>query len=425
MAHPSPIDTQHKTSEFVLKPIEEIRRKPSLTVQPIPTGWAGDTSGVVSRSERTDKAADKARLRMPKLPQGIRKLMRYAWGVVTMLRRPIVMHDFPIHMQLESTDACNLNCTTCSRDVIVDKASILPEEHWKTVIDEMKPTTLNVSGIGEPFLHPDIFRIIEFAKSRGAAVNCATNFTRISGRHREVVESGIDQLKVSIDATDAETYRLIRGEHLWDHIVENIKELNEWKKKLGSTKPSIRFNFALQRFNYEQAVDLVELARELGVDGIYYQFLSYVDMEDRKPMLTGDMSRTRLLELLDEAGKRAEKYGIKTNLDLWERDFEWFWNKMHTIEDYKPNGKNCYMPWISTWLGADGWVRPCPVMPWTVDEGRMGNLREQTFAEIWNGKPYRDLREALKRGERPTRSCKTCYPQDLYNVMSIKSKLLP
>jgi MoaA/NifB/PqqE/SkfB family radical SAM enzyme len=64
-------------------------------------------------------------------------------------------------------------------------------------------------------------------------------------------------------------------------------------------------------------------------------------------------------------------------------------------------------------------------MPWTLDEGRMGHLGKQTFAEIWNGDKYRELREALSRGERPTRSCKTCYPQDLYNVLSIKSKLLP
>jgi radical SAM protein with 4Fe4S-binding SPASM domain len=328
-------------------------------------------------------------------------------------------------MQLESTDACNLNCTTCSRDVIIDKASVLPEEHWKTVIGQMKPTNLNVSGIGEPFLHPEIFRIIRFAKSQGAAVNCATNFTRIKGHHKELVESGIDQLKISIDATDPDTYRLIRGEHLWQHIIDNIHELNVWKDKLGSSKPSIRFNFALQRFNYEQVVDLVELAKKMRVDGIYYQFLSYVDMEDRKDMLTGDMSRDRLLSLLKQAGERATEYGIKTNLDLWERDFELFWNKMHEIENYRPNNKNCYMPWISTWLGADGWVRPCPVMPWTIDEGRMGNLQEQSFEEIWNGKTYRELRAALKRGERPTRSCKTCYPQDLYNVLSIKSKLLP
>jgi radical SAM protein with 4Fe4S-binding SPASM domain len=230
---------------------------------------------------------------------------------------------------------------------------------------------------------------------------------------------------VSIDATDPGTFRLIRGEDSWQRIVDNIREINHWKEKLGASRPSIRFNFALQRFNYEQVVDLVDLAKELNVDGIYYQFLSYVDMEDRKAMLTGDMSAERLLSLLNSAGQRAEQYDINTNLDLWQRDFKLFWNRMESIDHYEENKKKCYMPWISTWLGADGWVRPCPIMPWAVDEGRMGHIAEQSFAKIWNNKKYRQLREALKRGERPTRSCKTCYPQDLYNVVSIKSKLLP
>lgn len=409
----------------VIKPLSELRRRPQLTTQPYPVGWAGPRTDTPISSQNNDDRGISARLRKTSMPKGMSKLFRFAWGLLTMLRRPIVNKRYPIHMQLESTDACNLNCTTCSRDVIVDKASVLPEEHWKTVIDEMKPTNLNVSGIGEPFLHPEIFEIIRFAKSRGAAVNCATNFTRVNGRHRELVESGMDQLKISIDATDPETFRLIRGEYAWQDIIDNIHELNRWKEKLNSNKPLIRFNFALQLFNYEQVVDLVELGKKMKVDGIYFQFLSYVDMEDRKPMLTGEMSKEKLLGLLDEARKRSREYGINTNLDLWERDFELFWNKMHSIEQYVPNNKKCYMPWISTWLGADGWIRPCPVMPWTVDEGRMGNLREQSFEEIWNSKTYRDLREALKRGERPTRSCKTCYPQDLYNVVSIKSKLLP
>jgi radical SAM protein with 4Fe4S-binding SPASM domain len=289
----------------------------------------------------------------------------------------------------------------------------------------MRPTNINVSGIGEPFLHPDIFKIIRYAKEQGAAVNCATNMTRVKNRHREIVESGIDQLKVSIDAVDAQTYKTIRGEDYFEQIKDNIREIVRWRKELNSTTPSIRFNFALQCFNYLQAPDLVDLAAELGVDGIYYQFLAYVDMEGRKSMLTNVMTRESLDEAIAETGRRAKRLGIATNLDMWRRDIDIFWNNMQPMSEYKPNGKHCYFPWISTWLGADGWVRPCPIMPWTLDEGRMGQLGKQTFAEIWNNEKYRELRAALMRGERPTRSCKTCYPQDLYNIISIKSKLLP
>jgi radical SAM protein with 4Fe4S-binding SPASM domain len=131
------------------------------------------------------------------------------------------------------------------------------------------------------------------------------------------------------------------------------------------------------------------------------------------------------LEQLKEAERRANKHGIITNLGIWWRDFDIFWNKMQPITEFQPNDKPCYFPWFSTWLGADGWIRPCPIMPWTLDEGRMGNLSEQSFSEIWNGPKYRELRAALARGERPTRSCKTCVPQSLHNILFLRSKLLP
>jgi len=358
-------------------------------------------------------------------PKGLSLLLRYSRMVLSMLRRPATLKHLPLHVQLESTDACNLHCTTCSRDMIVDKAQVLDEELWKKIIDELRPSNINVSGIGEPFLHPRIFDIIRHARERGAAVNCATNFTRVKGRHKQIVESGISQLKVSIDAARADTYRIIRGEDAFASIVEGIREVQDWKRKLGSDTPSIRFNFALQRFNFEQAAKLVDLAAELGVDGIYYQYLSYTDMQDRKTMLTADMTRESLRSVLEEAGRRARDRGVATNLPIWKRDFELLWNAMQPMESYVPNTKPCYFPWMSTWLGADGWVRPCPIMPWTKDEGRMGHLAEQSFSEIWNNEHYRRLREALARGERPTRSCKTCYPQDLYNIFLLKSKLLP
>ena len=413
-------------TEIPLVPRNQLANYTALTSQPFPAGWKETTRAPETRRAR--KAASKAmrtKLRKPQAPDGRNRLLRYALGIWNMLRRPVVMRDYPIHLQLESTDACNLNCTTCSRDVIVGKASLLKTSYWKGIIDELRPSNINVSGIGEPFLHPDIYEIIAYAKKKGAAVNCATNFTRIYDNHRKVVECGIDQLKISIDATNPETFRSIRGEDSWQEIVDNIRQVNAWKKALGSRKPSIRLNFALQSFNYLQCLELVELSRELEVDAIYYQHLSYVDMEDRKVFLTGDMSKAKLLELIRESDRRAEEYGIETNLSLWLRDFELYWSRMQPLEHYEHKPKNCYMPWISTWLGADGWVRPCPIMPWTVDEGRMGHIGTQTFAEIWNNDKYRELREALKRGERPTRSCKTCCPRDFADIINIKSKLLP
>lgn len=405
-------------------------RLPRITLNPNPAGWTERQAAVhtAPRPKREDDRQGPAApdLRPPRKEQGrLGRLLRNAMALLTMLRRKPVAGTLPVHLQMESTDACNLHCTSCSRDMIVDRAQLLDEALWKKIIDETRPMNVNVSGIGEPFLHPRVFEIIQYARANGAAVNCATNFTRVKGKHRAIVESGIDQLKVSIDACRAETYRAIRGEDAFDEIIEGIREVGRWKEKLGSATPSIRFNFALQRLNFQEAADLVNLASDVGVDGIYFQYLSYNDMDDRKAMLTASMTREALQAELDRARQNSARTGVVTNLAIWERDFELIWDAMQPMAEYTPNDKPCYFPWMSTWIGADGWIRPCPIMPWTVDEGRMGNLAEQSFAEIWNNEYYQELREALARGERPTRSCKTCYPQDLFNIFLLKSKLLP
>jgi MoaA/NifB/PqqE/SkfB family radical SAM enzyme len=406
--------------------VDLIYPRGSLTSNARPVGWK-----LESQPDFVPDPEETAHLKLPRLappsspPKGLAKLWRFGRTFINLLRRPTVVNDLPIHLQMESTDACNLNCTTCSRDVIIDKAQLLDEKIWKKVIDETRPSNLNVSGIGEPFLHPDIIRIIKYAKDKGAVVNCATNFTRLHGRFREIIESGVSQLKVSIDSTDRETFKAIRGEDYFDEIISNIRQIVSLRNELNADTPSIRFNFAVQHLNYKQAPGLVDLAAEVGVDGIYFQYLEYVDMEDRKAMLSGDMTRESLLAVLKEAEKRATDRGIVTNLDIWWRDFDIFWNKMQPISEFQPNNKQCYFPWFSAWLSADGWVRPCPIMPWTIDEGRMGHLSEKSFSEIWNGPEYRKLRTALARGERPTRCCKTCVPQSLHNILFLRSKLLP
>jgi radical SAM protein with 4Fe4S-binding SPASM domain len=414
-----------KSQDVISIPVDQIYSQDSLTNNAKPIGWKGEFI------DNTAQDSKPATIKLPgltapdRVPTGLAKQWRFGKTLLNLLRRPKIVNDLPIHLQMESTDACNLNCTTCSRDIFIDKAKLLDEKIWKKVIDEIVPTNINVSGIGEPFLHPDIFDIVGYAKSKGSIINCATNFTRIDGRYREIIDSGISQLKVSIDSTDRETFKAIRGEDYFDEIIDNVRNIVHLRDDLKKDVPGIRFNFAVQALNYKQAPGLIDLAAEVGVEGIYFQYLEYVDMEDRKGMLTGDMTKESLLEVLKETEKRAEEKGILTNLDIWWRDFDVFWNKMQPIAEFQPNNKACYFPWFSTWLSADGWIRPCPIMPWTLDEGRMGNLAEQSFSEIWNGAKYQELRAALARGERPTRSCKTCIPQSLHNILFMRSKLLP
>ena len=298
-------------------------------------------------------------------------------------------------------------------------------ESFRKIYDEVQPENINVSGLGEPFLNPEIFEIIKYAKKGGSAVNCASNFTLAGNKIDKIVESGIDQIKISVDAVDAETYHRIRTKDLYNTLIENIKKLNEKKKQLNIDKPILRFNYALQQDNIDQLTDTIKLAAKLNIPGIYIQYLEYIDREDRKDRLVGNITADKLKNTLLDADSIAKKMGVTTNINIWMKDFDIFFNKMRPEKEFIPNTKKCYFPWFSSWVDADGTVRPCPIIPWQRNEAHMGNAFEEKFSDIWNNEKYQALRASLARGERPIRPCKTCIPQSLSNIFHIQTQLLP
>jgi len=298
-------------------------------------------------------------------------------------------------------------------------------ENFKKVFDAVKPLKINVSGLGEPFLNPDVFKIIKYAKKHGTAVNCATNFTLVGDKIEDLVNSGIDQLKISIDAAKPETFHSIRKLDLYEILVENIRMLNKIKQERGLKKPAVRFNYALQKDNIDELLDTIELAKSLNIKAVYIQYLVYIDREDRKAKLVGDITKEQLGDVLSKADSLFKQYDIVSNIDMWMRDFDFFWNNMRYIGDFEPNRRPCYFPWFSSWVDADGTVRPCPIIPWCRGVALMGNAFDENFVQIWNNETYREFRKTHVEGERPNEVCKSCIPPSLSTIFQIGTKLLP
>jgi len=341
------------------------------------------------------------------------------------IARRNVLKGLPLHIQVEVTNACNLKCATCHRDLLYPEPTMMSFENFKKVYDEIHPENINVSGLGEPFLNPDIFKMIKYAKDNGSVVNCASNFTLVSDKIEQILESGIDQIKISVDAANRETFYRIRNGDLYDTLIDNIKAINRLKKERGFAKPVLRFNYALQQDNIDQLVDTIKLAYDLKVPSIYVQYLEYIDREDRKQRLVGKLAYNKLKDTLVQADDVVKKAGITSNINIWKRDLDLFFNKMGPEDKFKANDKKCYFPWFSSWVDADGTVRPCPIIPWQRDVAHMGNVFNEPFSKIWNNDKYQDLRAALASGERPTQPCKTCIPQGLFNIFHVGKRMLP
>jgi radical SAM protein with 4Fe4S-binding SPASM domain len=75
--------------------------------------------------------------------------------------------------------------------------------------------------------------------------------------------------------------------------------------------------------------------------------------------------------------------------------------KVKEINEVKKNIL-CYEPWHSTFISFDGKVYPC-----CYNHKIMGDLTNQSFRQIWNGKHYQELRKKIN-SENPPKECKEC-----------------
>lgn len=140
-----------------------------------------------------------------------------------------------IIIDLELSSICNLSCIHCPREKIRRKNTLLD---WKTV-DQLvncidSRNVVWFSGMGEPFLHPQIVEIVKKLKSTGAKVYTNTNASipEFKERMSEAAKKGLDFVNVSVYGFDANTYKKTTKRDLFDTVKENIEFLKQLKMPL-------------------------------------------------------------------------------------------------------------------------------------------------------------------------------------------------
>ena len=351
------------------------------------------------------------------------RVIRYGRLGVAATFRPLKMSMLPDHVQIEVTTYCNQDCLSCGRRSIIDSPKHMKLSDFIAIYDQIRPGNINLSGLGEPLLNPDIFAMIEYARRGGSVVNFPTNLTLNETVARKLVETGIHQIKVSIDAVSRSTYLTVRQSDKFDNVKRNIEYINRMKRERSLRRPEIRINFALQRHNMDELPALMEFAHQHGIDTVYVQDLNYFSVETEKPELCG-FSREGLVSILDKAEGIARKYRIRTNIVNWRRNMDELFNKTLPVAEFEVNDRRCLFPWVSVFIDVHGNVKPCPVFVWDKDAKSLGNCLEREFGKIWNSEAYRQLRKEFRNNIRRHPVCKRCVPPNLFDMRLIFQKML-
>ena len=326
---------------------------------------------------------------------------------------PTVAHE-PVCLYLETTNRCNLLCTTCPRTYEqLEPEMDMPWDLFTSLIDQY-PNIARVvlHGIGEPMLVKDIAQRVKYLKDRNIYVLFNTNGTLLTEANgRALIEAGLDELRVSLDAAEAEMYQVVRGKDFFAKIVANVGMFTRLQKQLGAPKPRVSLWLTGLRETVGQLPDFVRLAHSVGVYEVYLQRLVFFD----DPMSDKSMARAEsaLFEhttadeeaLIAEAGRVAAELGVMFSASGAVDPGE----SIRKQRDDSP-WSLCRRPWSLMYITANGRVLPCCIAPFSMKgygSFTLGDATQETLREIWNGPEYQRFREGLLTSAPPP-ACVNC-----------------
>jgi radical SAM protein with 4Fe4S-binding SPASM domain len=194
---------------------------------------------------------------------------------------------------------------------------------------------------------------------------------------RKTVECGLDRIIISMDGTDQETYEKYRVGGSLEKAIEGIVNLENWKKKLKSKTPYTILQFIVFSTNEHQVEEVKALAKKLGVDKLELKSAQVYDYEEGNPFIPDNEKYSRYKKISEN------KFAINN-----------------------PLYNHCFRMWRGCVITWDGLVVPCCFDKDA--EHRLGDLKKNTFQEIWRGKAYDEYRKKLFTSRKDIDICRNC-----------------
>lgn len=193
----------------------------------------------------------------------------------------------------EIIDTCPNNCKFCSSNSCLSKNTIISLKDFKRVIDYFLSNfgieELSLSG-GEPFLHSDLFEMIEYSKSKGIRT--------------VVFTSGVKKrLPIPEDIIDFYTEKMKKD-------IKLIQENEPWNKRsINNIKRYYNMIINPPEFSCITKEELIKL-KNIGLDKIVFDYQGYTPNTDKYLMGRDDIKRLCLLDSL----LNASLVGLNTDV---------------------------------------------------------------------------------------------------------------
>lgn len=300
-----------------------------------------------------------------------------------------VWRGLPEIVNLNHTDICNLRCIMCSESVTPGRTR-MSVPRVREVLKQVLPTArkLKLTTAGEPLLF-DFDEIVEMAREYQVLLSMITNGTHLTLDRYEKMKDILHHLTISMDSHDRDIFTKIRGRGSYDKIVKNLREL---RKAVDHYHFNFHFQMVLMRSNLEALPGFVTFAKEIGVHCVnvtrlHFPFEGLQETED----IFGDFPAETRDRFVYAALEEAKRLGV--NVAMADIGYPSYFNA--PSPELLPSRPATY---ICGWVAQEIYIDPFEqVYPCCIGDPSliMGDLKTQSFAEVWNGPKYRKLRRKM------------------------------
>src|SRR5512136_2922022 len=331
------------------------------------------------------------------------------------LRQPVTYLG---KVYIEPTNACNLDCRTCIRNVWDEPLGRMTDATFERIVQGLrdcspKPTVF-FGGFGEPLAHSGIVDMVAQVKALGASVELITNGTLLTEPlSRQLIKAGLGVLWVSLDGATPESYADVRPGAALPQVIDNVMGFRSARPPAQCPTPEIGIAFVAMKRNVADLPAVLRLGGRLSASRFMISnVLPYT------PQMRDEVLYTRALhDALYVPSQWAPAPQVSLpKMDWNETTREPLYHVMRSSHNVTLAGANLghasdRCPFIEssvTAIGWDGSLSPCLPLLHShtsyVNERKrfsrryvVGNVNERKLHELWNEPAYLAFRERVQK----------------------------
>jgi MoaA/NifB/PqqE/SkfB family radical SAM enzyme len=326
----------------------------------------------------------------------------------------------PSIIKLYINSKCNCKCSFCDvgkKNLDSVFFSQMTNNHSEDISEELvdkiicnfssSKTSIIISGL-EPLLHSDVISICKKLIDNGFQTSLVTNGVLLEKYAEDLIQVGLKNITVSLDGLE-DTHDKIRGKGVFKQVIKGLIKLNQ-AKQLNYARTSVKINCCVSPENYSSLYELgTFVMQEKLCSRVSFTFLYFITEEaclahsQHFPNI-GEVSPTNY----NSDYRKIDSYAVWDQLKRLQRKFreqvtisnkqidseEKLREYFHNPAEKMGRGK-CYIPWTRATILSDG---KC-ILHNRCFHYEVGNLKNQTFNEIWKGDKYVFIRQQLKKNK--------------------------